>query len=321
MSIVRIREGTGDWPRRKRLLLSGSEAGAVIGLKPEESPLALYYKKIGAIAPDYTPCPTAVRSGLEALAAELFTRRTGKQTRRVGGDYLNSEYRWAYARPDRRVVGENAFLEVACTQTPPEILHTESGGEAPVNLYPRMLHDLAVTGAERIYLALLVEDRRLAVYSITPEEEEQEELMAAEQAFWQRLQNRQPPPADGSPCTTEALRRLYPESSDTVADLSDLTGTVERYYRLTEQLQALEQEKRDCGNRIQARLGSCGGGVCGEYTLRFVSRCRIELNVPKYEADHPGIGPGYYRVRFVRPLQVFRGREGQSPGAGAPSSV
>ena len=78
--------------------------------------------------------------------------------------------------------------------------------------YAQCVHYLAVTGADRWYLAVLAYGRGFFTFVLERDQAEIDALMAAEADFWKLVEQDTPPDADGSEATSAALREIFPIS-------------------------------------------------------------------------------------------------------------
>ena len=100
-----------DWLRYRKCGITGTDAGAILGLNPYRSAFQVYCDKNSETIENIDN--EAMRQGrdLEEYVARRFTEATGKKVRRANMIYGNSKYPFMFANVDRFVVGENAGLE------------------------------------------------------------------------------------------------------------------------------------------------------------------------------------------------------------------
>lgn len=125
---------------------------------------------------------------LESYVAQRWTEETGKRVYRVSAMLYNPQYPFAHADVDRMVMGENAGLE--CKTTFSLDLKQFNGVEFPVQYYAQCVHYLAVTGADRWYLAVLAYGRGFFTFVLERNQAEIDALMAAEEVFWHQVEHR-----------------------------------------------------------------------------------------------------------------------------------
>ena len=199
-----------DWLAQRRKSIGGSDAAGIIGLSQYATPYTVWADKTGRL-PDQED-NEAMRQGrdLEEYVAVRWMEATGKTVRKSNALIYNSFYPFAHADIDRTVVGENAGLE--CKTTSTLNLRQFKGVEFPEKYYAQCVHYLAVTGAARWYLAVLVYGRGFFTFTLERDQAEIDSLMGAERDFWKLVEQNTPPALDGLEPTGNALQRIYPIS-------------------------------------------------------------------------------------------------------------
>ena len=205
-------ENHEEWLSIRSKYIGGSDAGAVVGLNPYKSAYALWAEKTGKVPGFEGNLTTKVGAYLEELVAKLFEEETGKKVQRMNTSIHNTDYPYAIANIDRKVIGEKALLEIKTTNSIP-IMKQLRGTEFPEAYYAQVVHYLAVTGLEKAYLAVLVNCRELKIYELERDQAEIDALMGAEDAFWKLVESDTPPAVDGSDSTGDTLLSMYPAST------------------------------------------------------------------------------------------------------------
>ena len=192
-----------EWRQARKASIGGSDAAAILRLSDYSSPYTVWAEKTGRIPEKEDN--EAMRQGrdLEQYVADRFCEQTGKKVRRVNAIIKNDRYPFAHANIDRAVIGEHAGLE--CKTTSVLNLRKFANGEYPANYYVQCVHYMAVTGAEKWYLAVLVLGRDFLVYEIPRDDDEIAALMQSESEFWELVKCNTPPAADGSKSTTDTI--------------------------------------------------------------------------------------------------------------------
>lgn len=164
---------------------------------------------------------------------------------------------------------------------------------------------LAVTGAERWYLAVLAYGRGFFTFVLERNQAEIDALMAAEQAFWHQVEQDIPPAADGSEATTAALQEVYPVSRNTTTALFGRDAVLQEYMRPKEDKKALDFRIGEIENTIKADLGNSESGSCGLFNISWKSQTRQTFQVKEFAKDHPNIDlTPYYKNTNLRPFKV-----------------
>ena len=292
------------WLEARSHSLGGSDAAAVMGLNPYKSPFALWAEKTGMVPEPDIGEKESVRLGnyLEPYVAQRFSEITGKKVRRENAILKNPDYPWAHANVDRMVIGEKAGLE--CKTTSELNLRRFKNGEYPANYYCQCVHYLAVTGYEKWYLAVLIGNRELRIFEIQRDEEEIRSLMESEKRFWELVERRVPPEADGSPATSEALDTLYPGGGGEM-DLTPVSRDIRDYLAIKTQIKALEEQMDARENAIKAYMADATRGTSGGMTVTWVPFQTSRFDKTAFLRDNPGFDlEKYSRVTSGRRFTV-----------------
>ena len=293
----------GEWLELRRTGIGGSDAAAIVGLNAYATPYTVYLDKLGLL-PEKEDTE-AMRQGrdLEEYVARRFMEKTGKKVRRCNYMIRNPRYPFALADIDFRIVSENAGLE--CKTTSTLDLAQFNGVEFPGKYYGQCVHYLAVTGADRWYLAVLVLGRGFFVFTLERDEAEIAALMEAEGQFWHRVEERNPPSVTGHDADTEAVGTIWADSAnDETVDLLDMEPLFRQLGSLEESLAITTALKNQTVNKIKARMQTAGSGVCGPYSCTWKTQQRRSLDMDALREDFPDIPfDDYMRVTKSRPFK------------------
>ena len=295
-TIERITTGSREeWLELRRRYIGGSDAGAVAGMNPYSGAYAVWLEKTGRAQGFEGNLRTEVGSYLEDFVAKQFERQTGKTTRNVNQTLVNSLYPWACADIDRRIAKENAILECKTTNSLPA-MRLFGKNEYPGQWYCQMVHYLAVTGAEKAYLAVLIGGADFRIFELQRDESEIEALMRIEEAFWQHVTDDTPPEAMAA--DADAVSD-YLGKADTVADTPiDLTpdlGLLQEYAQTKAQADECGKKLDELKARICVALGEFETGTADGYKVSWKPTSRSTFDVKAFAKDHPGLdlGPWY----------------------------
>lgn len=297
-----------EWLMRRRKTIGGSDAAGIVGLSRWASPFSVWADKTGRAAEKEDT--EAMRQGrdLEDYVARRWMEETGKRVYRLPAMLYHPKYPFAHADVDRMVMGENAGLE--CKTTFSLDLKQFNGVEFPVQYYAQCVHYLAVTGADRWYLAILAYGRGFFTFILERDQAEIDALMAAEAEFWKLVEQDTPPDMDGSEATSVALQEVYPISEQTTADLFGRDTVLREYMRLKEDKKALDTRLGEIENTIKADMGEAESGLCGSFHISWKSQNRQTFQAKEFAKDHPSIDLApYYKNTNLRPFKVTEEKE------------
>lgn len=300
-SIKRISTGSREeWLQLRRGYIGGSDAGAVAGLNPYQGPYAVWLEKTGRAQGFEGNLTTEVGSYLEDFVAQQFERESGKKTRRVNATLLNEAYPWACADLDRRIVGENAILECKTTNSLPA-MKLFSRGEYPAQWYCQITHYMAVTGAEKAYLAVLIGGREFRTWELERDEEEIAALMRIEEELWQHVTDDTPPEAMAA--DTEAVNEQLGAAATIpeAIDLTPNTALLREYAEAEREAGEAEARLKELRNRICQALGEYESGAAEGYRVSWKPTSRSTFDSKAYAKDNPGLDLSrYYKTTTSR---------------------
>lgn len=146
-----------DWLRYRKCGITGTDAGAILGLNPYRSAFQVYHDKISDTFENIDN--EAMRQGrdLEDYVAQRFTEATGLKVRRANAIYQSEEHPLLLADFDRLIVGQKAGLE--CKTVSPFSADKWADGKIPAHYMAQVNHYLAVSGFDCWYIAALISGR------------------------------------------------------------------------------------------------------------------------------------------------------------------
>jgi len=296
-----------QWLELRRQGIGGSDAAAIVGLDRYRSAFDVYAEKIG-LKPEQ-PDNEAMRQGrdLEQYVAERFMEATGKKVRRRNAMLQHPEHPFMLANIDRWVIGENAGLECKTTSV---LNRTKfSQGEFPPNYYVQCMHYMAVTGAERWYLAVLVLNKAFHVFTIERDEAEVQALIEAEKDFWENHVLKQIPPApDGSESTSEIIKQLFPEAKEGfTASLYGYEDKIQAYLDLDAQIKELEKKKEAIKQELQMAIDEAEIGRAQGYVVEWKNQVRQTLDTARLKKEQAEIYASY--LKPAQTIRVFKVKE------------
>lgn len=308
---MKILSGTLHMPREEWLALrkrgiGGSDAGAICGLNRWRSAIDVWHDKRAEEYPEERESE-AIRLGhdLEEYVARRFCEATGKRVRRRNAVMQSAEHPFMLANVDRVVVGENALLE--CKTANAYGAANWADGQCPASYEIQCHHYMAVTGAERVYLACLIMGIDFVVREIPRDEETINALVEIERRFWEEnvLGGVMPPPS-GTDADGGAIRALYPDSTaDAVATLDGKAGDIARIDEIDALVDELTKEKEKLRQGIMMEMGGAETAYVGERKITWkAQKGRMTIDSKRLKAEKPEIYEKY--AKTGKPVRVFR---------------
>jgi putative phage-type endonuclease len=253
--------------------LGASDAAAVLGLSRWQTPLGLWAEKTGQLPPNQNQSlAMEVGNELEELVCKLFTKRANRPVRRVNETQVHPNYSFIRANIDRRIIGEDAILEAkTCSGWKAK---EWDGDDIPQEYLIQVQHQLAVTGKERGYIAVLIGGNQDFRWKEVPRDNELiKEIIQREAEFWTKYVEPKVMPMTVTADDAETLEALFPAGNPDSAIVlpNDVNITVDGIRLLQEEV-AERQAAIDANkNRLRLLLGDNALGT----TDRF--RCSWKL--------------------------------------------
>ena len=195
-----------DWLEWRRKGIGGSDVAAICGMSRYKSPMAVYLDKIGELPPvEDNPKMLAGRK-LEPLIADWFAEDTGYKVWRQNAIFMHPQYPFMLANIDRWLPGQNAGLE--CKNTSEYARHDWEGTQAPTEYILQCNHYMAVTGADRWFIAVLIGGWDFQWRVIERDDDLIRNLITVERTFWEEHVLAKVPPAY-SHQDTDIIKEIY----------------------------------------------------------------------------------------------------------------
>lgn len=292
-----------DWLRLRRTGIGGSDAGAICGLNSFSSPFSVYTDKVGLSSEKEPTEAMRIGNDLEEYVAQRFTEATGKKVKRCNYVLQHPDHNWMLADVDRLIVGENAGLECKTTSAFNKTDFTKA--DIPPQYYVQCMHYMAVTGAKRWYLAVLVLGLGFYQFCIERNAEEIQSLINIESDFWHNniLACVEPSP-DGTRATAEVLSEMYYVNEGQSVDLLPYRNLLEEYSKLNAQIKALEREQEQIKQEVQVYMASATEGQTGGYKVTWRNQERNSIDSKRLQAELPDIYNAYVRKSTSRIFKI-----------------
>ena len=276
-----------DWLRYRKCGITGTDAGAILGLNPYRSAFQVYHDKISDTIENIDN--EAMRQGrdLEDYVAQRFSEETGFKVRRVNAIYQSEEHPLLLADFDRLIVGQKAGLE--CKTVSPFSADKWADGEIPAHYLAQVDHYLAVSGFDCWYVAALIFGRELVIHKIVTDKQVLSDLIDKEELFWTRHVVPQIPPApNGCDCDTQQINQLYEvDNRDKTADLSALHGLLDKRQELSDQIEQMEQEKTAIEQQVKLKMQDAAYGTAPGYKVSWVSSESKRVDSQRLRKEQP----------------------------------
>ena len=292
------------WLAIRKTGIGGSDASAILGLNPYYSPFDCYADKIGVRPPVVDN--EAMRQGrdLEEYVAKRFCEEQGKKVRRINAILQHDEHKFLIGNVDRVLIGEDAGLECKTTS----VLNKSKFnlGEYPTAYYAQCVHYMALTGAAKWYLAVLVLNKGFHIFEIERDENEIGALIEMERAFWQDHVCKQiPPNPDGNASTAETIKAMFPQgTSGDIIPLFGQEAVIASYLELDSTVKGLEKQRDSFKQTLQLALGDAEIGKAHGYEVQWKNQTRQTLDTKRLQEEQFAVYAAY--LKPVQTVRVFK---------------
>lgn len=277
------------WLRQRMAGIGSSEAAAAIGEHPYESPLELWGRKRGLIAPFEGNEKTEWGSRLEPAICKAFKEATGRNIRNLGKrkSLTHPNHAWMRATLDRLQLAPNRHVDgVAGSMI--GVLEVKNVGafqephwrEGPPRFYwIQVQHQLAVTEHQWGSIAALIGGQKFVWQDIERDDDFIDgTLTPGLKAFWALVLGGHEPIADGSESASRALAAMHPEQpGETIALPADMGEWDRRREVAKAAIKTWQEHLAQATNRIKQAIGEAPAGMLLDgtvYTLKDNGKTR-----------------------------------------------
>lgn len=293
--------------------LGGSDAAAVLGLSRWKTPLQIWGEKTGNIIPaDISDnLPVKLGNKLEQTVAELFTEETGLKVRRVNQTIFHPEYAFLGANLDRMIVGTDAILE-AKTCSPWKAKEWD-GEEIPQEYIVQVMHYMAVTGARKAYVAVLIGNQDFKVKCVDRDEQVISEMVRKEVEFWKTYIEPKRMPMSITSRDADTLYELFPMQTPG-AELvlgEEVNEFADSRAAMLQDLKSLQVQIEKFDNEIKARMGYCEVGSTSKHVVTWKAQKQVRIDIERLKAEDPEIFHMYSKEIPMRVLRIKARKENE----------
>ena len=278
-----------EWLAHRKNGIGGSDAGAICGLNPYKSAVAVYLDKTSVVTE--TEDNEHMRQGrdLEQYVAQRFMEDTGKKVRKANAIFVHPEHDFMFANVDRLIVGEDAGME--CKTASAYAADKWKDGKIPAEYELQCHHYMAVTGASVWYIACVILGQQFVWRKIDRDEEVIQMLVKLESDFWNNnvLAEKMPSP-DGSEAADEVIKEKYAFCvQDKCIDLFGFDEKLKRRKEIVELEEKLKKEKNQIEQEIKIFMNDAEKAENKEYSVSWKTVNRNVVDSEKLKKEYPDI--------------------------------
>ena len=295
-----------EWLRYRKRGITGTDAGAIVGMNPYRSAFDVYQDKVTDEVEEFDN--EAMRQGrdLEEYVAQRFMEEKGLKVRRANAIFYNEQYPYMLADFDRIIAGQKAGLE--CKTVSPYSADKWDDGKIPLHYQMQVQHYLGVSGYDCWYVAALILGTGFVIRKIERDEELIKNLIIIESNFWfKNVLERKIPEPDGSKAYSEVLKEKYFNCrKDTEVQLFGVEKDLQRREELKELLDKLEKEKNIIDQKIQLQLGQSDAvyATAGKYRISWTPTVTSRIDTARLKTEKPELYKQYLHESHSRRFTV-----------------
>ena len=295
-----------EWLNYRTQGIGGSDVSILAGINPFKSVYQLWLEKTGQTEPEQTDNEAAHFGALlEPVVRREFMERTGIKVRQKHMLLQSEEYPFMLADLDG-VIKENGELAIFEAKTASAYKKEVWENEVPAPYILQVQHYMAVTGAQKAYVAALVGGNSFFYHAVKRDNEMIGKIIAMEKYFWEThvLGGVEPVP-DGSKATTEYFNTKFGKSNGReIALPEEALPVCEEYERLSGQLKELENAKNAAANQLKNYLKEAEAGTVGDRRITWKQISRSTVDAKRLKAEQPEVYSSFLTESSYRRLLV-----------------
>ena len=294
-----------EWLKERQCGIGGSDVGAIAGVNKYKTPFEVYIEKTEPITEVKEQSESAYFGDIfEDIVAKEFEKRTGLKVRRDRKHYKHKEYPFMVANIDRRIAGENAILE--CKTANQYLLKEWEDEEIPASYLLQVQHYLAVTGAARGYIAVLIGGQKFIWKEVPRDEELIQMIIELEKDFWNLVEAKTPPALDGSSAAEKYLKERYKEVEENKSiELGfEYKDKIKTYLEMKKQLKDFEKQIQELENQIKFEIGNAEYAYAPGYSLSWKKVLSNRVDSKKLKAEYPEVYEKVVKESISRKFNV-----------------
>ena len=295
-----------DWLEYRKKGIGGSDASVVCGINRYKSPMELWLEKTNQLPYQEAGETAYWGTQLEALVKAEFTKRTGIEVSLVKQLLRSEEYSFMLANLDGICKHPDYGTCVFEAKTASAYKAGEWDNAIPDEYMLQLQHYMAVTGYKGAYIAVLIGGNTFRWKFVERDEELIAMLIKLEADFWDHVQNKTPPPLDGSDASAKFIAERFLNSTPQSKIVLPNTASelLAQYDEACEQLEAVTAKKQKAENLLKEMLGDNEAGTSGSRIITWKSVTQERLDSKTLKAEHPTLYQKYVNKTSYRRFSV-----------------
>lgn len=293
--------------------IGGSDAAAILGVSRWKTPFQLYQEKIGAFIEESNPARDKVLNRgkrwepvvVEMLLDELTSRGHEVEVIARNARYQDPEFPFLACEIDLelRIDGEEVNGEMKTVHPFAAKDWGEEGtDEIPIYYVAQGMHGLMIKPRRRVIVTALIGADDLRIHELVRDDELIAAIRQKEIAFWQRIQDRNPP----EPTDAEDVKWLYAKDAGTVAEADDALALLcQQLKDKKSKCKDLENEIESLATALKVRMGDAATLLYRNSMLAtWKTQSSSRIDIKALEVVHPEIATAFRKTSESRVLRL-----------------
>jgi putative phage-type endonuclease len=271
----------------------------VLGISPWTTALEVYLEKTGQAPPQAENQAMRMGTLLEPIVARLYAEAHGVRLRKPPSILHHEDYPWMLASIDWWREADGRIVECKTAGPYSASEWGEAGtDEIPEHYQVQVQHQLAVCGEDEADIAVLIGGQDFRTYTVRRSQPIIDHLIEIECEFWERVQRRQPPPADWQHATTPRLiQAMHAPIAGLQVNLPDeALALADQYRDIGRVITQAERDRDYVKAKLAEHLGDAGVGLLSDG--RQVTRTLVARKAYAVEAS------SYFMLKIKEPKKA-----------------
>jgi putative phage-type endonuclease len=296
-----------EWLSWRNKGLGGSDASVICSLNKYKSPMELWMEKTGQIEPKEAREAAYWGTVMEPFIRNEFTKRIGLEVESVNSILQHPEHHFLLANLDGTVQDPIHGQGIFEAKTASQFMAPQWETGVPDYYEIQVQHYMAVTGFSFAYVAVLIGGNNFKYFHIPRNDEVIKLLIELEDNFWKNhVMANIPPEIDGSPASSELLKRLYPNGkANSCIELPESALELIKEYEMAKADEAEAMERKElASNKLKKMLGENESGVVDGRCVQWKTVSSERFNSKGFKKDHLDLHQEYISVSSYRRFMV-----------------
>lgn len=285
--------------------IGASEVGAILGLDPFTTPLALWSRKTGLVEQEQEEneaCEWGKR--LERVVSAKFAEKNNCKLIAYKKRFIHPTMSFFSCELDNIIAGTEELVEIK-TANAWAMKKWQNTDDIPAHYIAQVTAQLGLSGRKIGHFAVLVGGQRYLERKIVFDQEFYNDICQKVDSFWKMVIAIVPPMASGE--DNELLVDLHPEASEAMLEATeDMNTAIARRQELCMHIKEMEKEKDDVEAIIKSVISDNLGIRTPKYTVKWP--VQISRRIDNEKLKEAGLYEQYLKESSTRVLRITKNK-------------